>query len=76
MSTAMRMLDEGTVYVSGDRFVCGTIACAGSSACFTGRGIDGQKVRAVDAQDVAEWATFPEMGPIKCECGAVTAGGE
>lgn len=63
------VLDSGVVYVCGAEFVCGTPRCAGSTATFTGRGLNGEKVRRVDARDVKEWATYG-LGPIVCTCGA------
>lgn len=66
------VLEDGKVYAAGDRFVCATGRCAGMTALVTGETIDGDRVREVTAADVAEWATY-DLGPLKCECGAVTA---
>jgi hypothetical protein len=63
------VLDASVVYVCGDRFVCGTPRCAGSTALYTGHGLNGEKIRRVDARDVKEWAGYG-LGPIVCECGA------
>lgn len=66
------VLAEQAVYVAGDRFVCASTRCAGVTAVTTGRDIDGHKLRKVNAQDVAEWATY-DLGALRCECGSVTA---
>lgn len=70
--SAGAVLDPGTVYLCGDRFVCGTSRCAGMTALYTGHGLNGEKVRPVDGRDVREWATYG-LGPLVCECGAQTA---
>jgi hypothetical protein len=72
--TVQLKLEGGVVYVAFDRFVCSFVACAGNTALATGYSIDGHKLRKVDAQDLAEWATY-DLGALKCECGRVTAGG-
>lgn len=66
------VLKPETVYVAGDRFVCASIRCAGSTAAASGRDIDGHRLRAVTPRDVEEWAGYG-LGPLRCECGAVTA---
>lgn len=68
------VLKAGTIYVAFDRFVCASIRCAGSTAAATGRDIDGHRLREIDSQDIAEWASY-DVGALKCECGAVTADG-
>ena len=67
-----KVLNENTVYVAGDRFVCASIRCAGSTAVASGRDIDGHKLRPVTERDVREWASY-DLGPLSCECGQVTA---
>lgn len=64
------VLKPGRVYLAHDRFVC--TKCAGQTALYTGRTIGGARVTPVTAADIAEWATY-DMGPLACECGAVTA---
>lgn len=66
------ILTDGTVYVAGDRFVCSSISCAGSTAAASGVDIDGNRLRKVDEIDIAEWATY-DLGPLHCECGKVVA---
>lgn len=70
MSSGTAELQDGVMYVAFDRFVCASVRCAGSTAVATGYDIDGHKLRAVDAADLAEWATY-ELGALTCECGAL-----
>lgn len=76
MGTAMggTVLKADTIYVAFDRFVCASVRCAGSTAVASGRNIDGHRLREVDGRDVAEWSAY-DLGPLSCECGAVTMGG-
>lgn len=66
------ILKPDTVYVAHDRFVCASTSCAGVTAAMSGETIGGAKLRPVDAQDVAEWASY-DLGPLQCECGKVIA---
>lgn len=61
-------LEAARIYLAFDRFVCGTTQCAGSTAVYTGRTIDGVKLTPITDRDVAEWATYGQ-GPLRCECG-------
>lgn len=73
-ATRLRViLKPETVYVAHDRFVCASTRCAGVTAACTGVTTGGAKLREVDAADVIEWAQY-ELGALRCECGAVTAG--
>ena len=71
----MAALQDGVVYVAFDRFVCSSAGCAGTTALATGRDIDGHKLPPVDSRDIDEWAAYG-LGPLKCECGRVVAGGD
>jgi hypothetical protein len=64
-------LDDDTIYVASDRFVCSRPGCAGSTALATGHDIDGHKLRPVDHDDLREWASY-DLGPLTCECGRLT----
>lgn len=72
MTPTAAVLKDDTIYVAGDRFVCSSVSCAGSTAVASGRDLDGHRLREIDDRDVAEWATYG-LGPIKCECGKVVA---
>lgn len=66
------VLQPNTIYLSGDRFVCDSTRCAGSTAVHTGRDIDGNRLAPVTSADVREWASY-DMGALRCECGTLTA---
>lgn len=72
-STITPVLKPGTIYYDAalGEFLCDRDA--GTTALYTGKTIGGQKLRPIDARDVAEWATYG-MGPITCTCGAQQAG--
>lgn len=74
MTMVQSVLKPGTVYAAHDRFVCASTGCAGCTAAASGVDIGGARLRELDAQDIAEWASY-DLGPLTCECGAVTAGG-
>jgi hypothetical protein len=61
-------LREDVLYLIGDRFACASVQCAGYTALYTGRGINGEKSSPVTVADVAEWDGY-DMGPLTCEGG-------
>lgn len=71
------VLDEGTLYLAEDRFVCAKPTCAGQTALVTGRTVHGVEVVRVEAHEIRElqnaWSEAGLTGPIQCECGAVSA---
>lgn len=58
------VLDEGTLYLAYDRYVCGRVECCGMQALYTGVTIGGATVVPVNPNTVRQTLT--------CECGAVT----
>ncbi len=74
MMTTTTTLNPNRIYLAHDSFVCGSTRCAGSTAFHTGSTICGATLRAIDTQDVTEWATY-DMGPLQCECGRLVATG-
>jgi hypothetical protein len=69
-TTPKPALDPERLYEEDNgRIVCGALACAGSSAHFTGRTTSGQRVKLVTTAFAEEW--FVAIGePIKCaRCG-------
>lgn len=65
------LLKSGVLYLAHDRFVCATVTCAGMSALYSGYTIGGARVTKVTAADKRAWPA--DLGPMKCECGKVTA---
>ena len=65
-----RWLEDGELYVAGDRIVCSNIHCCGSSVMFTARTIHGVAVRPFTNVDAAEYAEFDL--DATCECGRYT----
>lgn len=66
-------IKPGQMYVAFDRNVCDSLRCAGNTALYAGRTIDGVRLYKVRAADVAEWAEYGDLGPMTCECGAKVA---
>lgn len=71
MNTPKPVLTPGVLYTAWDRYVCATLACAGSSALYTGRTIGGAPVTPTTPEEVAAWP-HEELGPMTCECGRIT----
>jgi hypothetical protein len=71
MTTMTKALKDGAVYLAFDRYVCAETCCAGTAAAYTGETINGAKLSRITTDDVTEWASY-DMGPLVCECGAVT----
>lgn len=66
------VLDAATIYCTPDRFICGQVQCAGTTALYTGRTSGGAPVLPVTAAEVALWST-EGMRPLACQCGALSA---
>lgn len=72
-------LEKGRMYLAWDRFVCGTLRCAGSTAFHTGVTIDGVPVEPITPDDVRAYYTPDDadiyagvdLGPMQCQCGSV-----
>jgi hypothetical protein len=62
------VLLQDQIYIAHDRYVCGTVACAGMTALYTGVTIGGAVLSPVTDEEAAEWATY-DLGPLTCECG-------
>ena len=74
-------LDENTLYMSDEgRLFCGRLPCAGMTAHFTGRGLHGEAIAPVTADEVHAWIADLGHGP-RCETcrreatAVLTAGG-
>jgi hypothetical protein len=72
MTTMSAALRNDRVYLAHDRFVCGTVRCAGASALFSGETTGGAPVTPVTVDDVREWASY-DLGEAICQCGRLTA---
>lgn len=75
-------LQAGVIYIAEDRYVCGSLRCAGSSAFHTGVTIPdfrGERHALVPltgetgAAEVAYWNEHAAPLPLVCECGALQA---
>lgn len=58
------------IYLAHDQFVC--IECAGTSATYTGRTINGVRLSKIGSMDVRHWESY-DMGALTCECGRLSA---
>jgi hypothetical protein len=65
-------LQDSTVYLAHDRFVCAQVGCCGRTAQVTGFTTGGYPLTRVTPEDVAAWPVA-ELGLIVCQCGSVTA---
>lgn len=74
MTEPSKKLHDDVIYYAYDRFVCSNTHCAGATALYTGKSLDGHRLRKIDQRDRDEWATYG-LGPIRCECGHLTDGG-
>jgi hypothetical protein len=67
------LLDEGTLYLAFDRYVCGRLNCCGATALYTRQTIGGAPVLDVTPEEVAAFSTLHDGAPLVCECGKVSA---
>lgn len=66
--TTDTVLDPQTLYLAGDRIVCGTLRCAGMRAMYEAATLDNHPVTAVTGTDIRQWCAL-DLGPMRCECG-------
>jgi|SRR6185312_16124026 len=67
------LLDEGTLYLAHDRYVCGRMECCGVTALYTRQTLGGAPVLDVTPEEVAAWQTLHDGAPLVCQCGKVVA---
>ena len=72
MTRPEKLLHNDRIYLAADRIVCGRVACAGSTAAYTGWTTGGARVTVVRVDDVASWEAAG-LGAMRCECGKVEA---